>query len=152
MKNLIACGLLICGLLFSCGHEAESIIYGTDNCEHCKMAIIDDKFGAELITRKGKVFKFDATECMIAFLRDNTDHRDREETRFLTVNVASPGTLIDARKAIYLKDRAFKSPMGGNLASFTSKHLAENNRQSSDSKILTWEELLADEQIKITAK
>ena len=150
MKNLIACGLFICGLFFSCSREPEAINYGKDNCEHCKMAIMDDKFGAELISSKGKVHKFDATECMVAFLQANTDHS--EKALLLTVNIARPGTLIDARKAIYLKDRMFKSPMGGNLASFTSRQLAENNMQSSDGKILTWEELFVDQQIKIAVK
>ena len=143
--------LLICGTLLACSTEPEPINYGKDACSHCKMTIMDNKFGAEIVSAKGKVFKFDAIECMTDFINENQGI-NTTQTMFLTVNIASPGTLMDARKAFFLKDKAFHSPMGGNLAAFEVKQLAENNRQSADWKIFTWAELLQSHQIELAVK
>ncbi len=142
MKKLFSLLLFSSMLLASCSREPEPIAYGEDACEHCKMTIMDQKYGAEIVSEKGKIFKFDAAECMVDFIRKTPDKFSSQKDIFLTVNVAAPGTLISADKAFFLKDRAFKSPMGGNLASFTSMQLAENNLQNADGKILTWTELL----------
>ena len=57
--------------LFSCSKDSEPINYGTDQCDHCRMTIMDKKFGAEILTKKGKAVKFDALECMINYLLEN---------------------------------------------------------------------------------
>lgn len=142
MKVLYSLILFSSILLVSCSHEPEPIIFGKDACEHCKMTIMDHKYGAEIVTAKGKIFKFDAAECMVDFVKDSPGKINPEKDMFLTINIAAPGTLIPANQAFFLKDRAFKSPMGGNLASFTSMQLAENNLQNADGKVLTWPELL----------
>jgi len=106
------------------------------------MTIMDQKYGAEIVTKKGKILKFDAAECMVDFIKNSEGKVNTDADRFLTVDFAHPGTLIDANKSFFLKDKAYQSPMGGNLASFTSGQLAENNLRSADGKILTWKELL----------
>jgi copper chaperone NosL len=142
MENLPKLILLLCVVFASCSREPEPIQYGKDMCEHCKMTMMDNKFGAEIVTSKGKVFKFDAIECMVDYIKTDGEKLNSPDNLLLTINVALPGTLIDARTAFYLNDNAFKSPMGANLASFNSKQLAENNLQNADGKILTWDELL----------
>ena len=151
MKTLIGLMLLICGTLVSCSRAPEPISYGKDACSHCKMTIMDNKFATEIVTAKGKIFKFDAIECMTDFINDNPEV-NTPEALFLAVNIASPGTLIDARNAFFLKDKAFRSPMGGNLAAFEVKQLAENNRQSADWQIFTWTELLQSHKIEHALK
>ena len=42
-------------LIISCGVSPQPIIYGTDECEHCRMMISDNKYGAEIVNSKGKV-------------------------------------------------------------------------------------------------
>lgn len=141
MKRLPVLALLIV-FFISCSKKPEPINYGKDACEHCKMTIMDTKYGAEIVTAKGKIFKFDAAECMVDFLKDDPKRLSNPEDLFLTVSIAHPGTLIDARSAFFLIDKAFRSPMGANLASFESRQTAENNLQSPDGRILTWDELL----------
>ena len=143
MKSLkIEFLLFVSILIVACSREPEPIAFGKDACEHCKMTIMDQKYGAEIVTSKGKIFKFDAAECMVDYIKQAPDNFNFEKDMFLTVNIAAPGSFIPADKAFFLKDRAFQSPMGGNLASFTSMQLAQNNLQNSDGKILTWNELL----------
>lgn len=141
MKLVIGFIVVLCGMLSSCSREPEPINYGKDNCEHCKMTIMDNKFGTEMVSEKGKIFKFDAIECMVAFINEKPE-KDTSKTLLLVTNIANPGEFTDARKAYFLKDRVFHSPMGANLAAFSVKQLAENNRRSADAEIFTWAELL----------
>ena len=39
------------------------------------MTIVDNKHSAELVTTKGKVYKFDAIECMIRHLQNIEDQQ-----------------------------------------------------------------------------
>ena len=54
--------LLFCS---SCTIEPQPITYGLEACSSCKMTIVDPRFASEIVTRKGKVFKYDAIECML---------------------------------------------------------------------------------------
>jgi copper chaperone NosL len=48
-------------------------IYPEDNCSHCRMAISDQSFAAEIITSQNEVFKFDDIGCMDEFKRTSVD-------------------------------------------------------------------------------
>jgi copper chaperone NosL len=62
--------LPIIALLFiSCSKVPEKINYGEDHCMNCEMTIMDKRYGAEIVTVKGKVYKFDSVECLVEFLK-----------------------------------------------------------------------------------
>src|SRR5690606_39410929 len=61
-----------------------------DHCTHCRMSIADPKFGAELVTQKGRVFKFDALECLVPYLQDNSQER---YAHILAISYDEPGQL-----------------------------------------------------------
>lgn len=128
--------------VIGCSSGPEPIDYGKDACAHCKMAISDTKYGAELVTGKGKIYKFDSAECMIDFLNGDIDKLIDSNALFLVTDLAAPGELIDAKTAFFLHDKEYQSPMGGNLAAFRTRMMADNNQQSADADIYTWEEVL----------
>jgi copper chaperone NosL len=105
-------------LLFcACSTEPEPLIYGKDQCHSCKMTLMDRKFGAELVTAKGKVYKFDDINCLFNFYNDRSVNKD--DFRFkLVVDFSQPEKLIDAEKAVYLKSDEIKSPMASQVAAF----------------------------------
>lgn len=142
MKNLFVL-LLMMVTLASCTTEPEPINFGKDICEHCKMVISDEKFGGEIITSKGKIYKFDSAECLVDYKTENNEKLDNDATQFLVINFARPGDFIPAKETFYLNDKEYQSPMGANIAPFTDKMLAENNTISPDAKILTWDEFIA---------
>lgn len=142
MKRLqIICTLLYC-LLTACSHAPEPIQYGKDACAHCKMTIMDKHFSAELITAKGKIFKFDATECMRSFLKENSAIANDAKSIFLVSDFTHPGQFADARKCFFLRDNSMPSPMGGNLAAFLSRPSAEATKKENSAEIYTWSVLL----------
>ncbi|HLV52270.1 MAG TPA: hypothetical protein VKY44_10000, partial [Flavobacterium sp.] len=69
LKVLLTVSLLTL-FLSSCSKEPKSIEFGVDNCDHCMMNISDVRYGAELITQKGKIYKFDDMYCMKTFLKE----------------------------------------------------------------------------------
>jgi copper chaperone NosL len=105
---------------------------------------MDDKFGAELVTKKGKVFKFDDIKCMTMF--KVSDEGKANEYSFEIVmdyaHVADEFDLVPVKDAFYLESPEVKSPMAGNVAAFKSKAEAENFQKKWNATPLTWDQVL----------
>jgi copper chaperone NosL len=112
---------LMCILILSgCSVSPEPIVYGKDGCHACKMTMMDNKFGCEIVTKKGKIYKFDDVNCMNRFSRSG--EVAPENIAFeMVADFANPGNLIDAKTAIYVRSPEIKSPMGSNIAAFSRK-------------------------------
>ena len=132
--------LLLPLLAMSCTAKQKPIAYGEENCTYCQMTIVDKIHGAELVTKKGKVFPYDAVECMVNDLKE----RNEDEVALLLVNhYHAPAELIDANEAIYLKSENLPSPMGGNLTAFADADAADAALAEYGGELLTWQELKA---------
>ncbi|PCE64099.1 nitrous oxide reductase accessory protein NosL [Sediminicola luteus] len=125
-------------VLSACTPSPKAIDYGNDACHFCKMTVVDKIHGAELVTAKGKVFTFDAVECMVNFLRNN----DQEIALYLINHYGTPEELIDATQAYYLISKELPSPMGAYLTAFKSKAEAEKVQAEKSGDIYDWEGLL----------
>lgn len=133
MKNTIFITLVI--YLSACNTEPVKINYGKDICDFCKMTIMDKKFGAELINKKGKTLKFDSGECMVSYMKAD---KNFEASQILIVNYVNPEELIDAEKAFFLHGGNVNSPMGGQLAAFKTREDAEKYRKELKGDLLLW--------------
>ena len=142
MKTLKLMVIIMIGVLPACSRTPEPIQYGKDACAHCRMTIMDKRFAAEIVTAKGKVFKFDAAECLAGFLKENTGIGSNEKSIFLVSAFNHPGRFIDAKKSFFLNDNSLSSPMGGNLAAFSSQSYAEARGKGKTAKIYNWPQLL----------
>ena len=131
-------GLLV--LLTGCSSDPVPINYGTDVCDYCRMQIEDRGYGAELISPKGKVYRFDSGECLLEFLVKQP--YDAVKARhILMTDRSNPGNLIDARTAGYLVSPDLPSPMGAGLSAFSSHDSLEAFHRRYDGEMLNWEEL-----------
>ncbi|WP_136481472.1 nitrous oxide reductase accessory protein NosL [Cognatitamlana onchidii] len=123
-----------------CNVSPKPIDYGNDSCHFCKMTIVDKVHAAEIVTKKGKVYKFDATECMIHFM----DEFDTKQIQlYLSNNFLEPEAFIDATKATFLISKNIPSPMGAFLSAFKTPEEAQNMQEQKDGKIYSWKTLLA---------
>jgi copper chaperone NosL len=140
MKTLLNISLAATGslLLFGCTPEAQPIAYGTDNCHHCKMTITDSRYGSELVTKKGKVFKFDSVECMAVHL--NKDAKAEDVHMVLVTDYTKPNTLIDASQAVFLQSENLPSPMGMYLTAFSGDETAIEFQNEKGGALLNWTE------------
>ena len=126
--------------LSSCSTGPQPIKLGSDACVFCKMTISDKNFGAEIMTKKGKAYKFDDTHCLLAFMKEGTlTDKDIEGTYL--VNFAEPHNFIEASEALLFKSEDLHSPMGGNVASFDSKEKLDDVAMRVNGEIITWEAL-----------
>ena len=124
----------------SCNVGPQAINYGSDGCHFCKMTIVDKVHAAEIVTNKGKVYKFDATECMIHFM----DEFDASEINLYLTNVyTEPETLVDATKATFLISKNIPSPMGAFLSAFKTEKEAQKFQTEKGGELFTWNALLA---------
>lgn len=139
VKRVYAGGIAACSLflLSSCQPEPQSIDFGFDSCTHCKMTISDMRYGSELVTTKGKVYKFDAIECMAEYQKGSL-----EDYAFqLVTDFSQPDKFIDAPKAWYLQSGALPSPMGMNLSAFEKESDAKEFAREKGGKVLNWNEI-----------
>ena len=122
-------------LLGSCSTKPEPFKLGLDECSHCRMTIIDPKFGGETITTKGKIFKFDDVNCMLDFLSTGK-LAEKEINQNVVVNYEKKDDFINVNSAYFLTSPDFKSPMGSNTAAFVSKESAK--KISSNAEAFDW--------------
>jgi len=137
VTNLSAPVAFIVFLVMGCNPKAEKINFGKDQCAECKMTIVDTKFGAEILTKKGKTYKFDDTHCIAAFLeRRGVELSNIYHVFFVDYN--GNNELVDVDSAEFVVSSRLKSPMGG-AAAF--RNLAEAKKKSAEiegSRVTNW--------------
>lgn len=123
--------------LFACGSQKpEPINYNVDACNFCRMTIVDPKWGAEIITDKGKVFKFDVVECMIAYYYTKID--TNKVRSMFTVDFTNPSHFIEAKQAKFIRTLQFPSPMGLNAISLKTYSDTTKMGLKDNYEILDW--------------
>ncbi|PRX41220.1 hypothetical protein [Salegentibacter salegens] len=122
--------LAIVFVFSGCSFEPEPIKYGEDNCHFCQMTIVEQAYSAQLVTDKGKQYKYDAIECLV-----NDMHQRGYQTSFLLVsNYDKPGNMLSVSEAGFIQNDSLRSPMGANLAA-----VKKESRESEE--LQDWEEL-----------
>ena len=135
--------LLILFITISCQVSERPIVYGTDDCAYCKMIIMDQRYGSELVTDKGKILTFDAAECLIEYALHNKEVADKAYALLVTP-YTDPNSLINAKTASYLVSEQMPSPMGAYLTSFSNQQTAESFLSDKGGTLYTWDELMKD--------
>lgn len=129
-------------LLMSCTTEPEAINYGKENCQFCKMTIMDNKYGCEVVTQKGKIFKFDDMSCMIKYI-NISEQTPKDYAQIVVNNYDKPASLVDVNQLFFVVSPNFASPMMGNTAAFSNEKLAnETLKKDSEAKKYSWNELV----------
>ena len=127
--------------VFSCNTQPEQLHYNKDACQSCKMTLVDTRFGAEIVTQKGRIYKFDDANCMINYINEN--NIDSRDIGFkLVIDYAQPEKLIDAGNAFYLKSNTLRSPMNSQVAAFESYDTLNIYKKKLKGIYLSWGELV----------
>ncbi len=131
--------LIIIVLLQSCQSSPEKIDYGKDICTECNMGIVERGYGAELISSKGKVYKFDSIECLANYYSKN---KSKGVASLWVTDFADNKNFIPAEKARYIKNDRIHSPMGLNVLAVKTKKEEESITSNYGGKVLDWQEVL----------
>lgn len=101
---------------------------------------MDSKFGAELVTKKGKVYKFDDMRCFFNYYNSGFEPAGAY-AHILVTDYANAGKLIDGLNAFYVSSPEIRSPMDGQVAAFSSKATMDSFKKQWNGIYLTWGEV-----------
>lgn len=127
----------------SCNVKPQEIQLGKDNCYYCKMTVSDPRFGAEVITKKGKIYKFDDAHCLLSFLKSGeVAEKDIRDVYFVTFS--SDHGFVKSGEAALLKSDALHSPMNGNVAAFANTDSMRETLSIFKGTPINWKDLRAE--------
>jgi copper chaperone NosL len=131
-------GILLGVMLTSCGASGpQPIDLNNDNCDFCKMSISDKRFACEMVTAKGRVYKFDDVTCMVHYKKENKDKS--EKATFFVSDFLSPFALVSTDKLTLLKGETIEGPMGGTIAAFSRADSASVYKNKLSAEIVSWQ-------------
>lgn len=139
-RNTAPLSLLVLGIAFiSCTQNGpEPIKLNKDACDHCKMTIADGRFGSELITTKGRVYKFDDLSCLIGY---DAANKTVPVQSYYIHDFTARSVLIEATSAFYVKSEKARSPMRGDIAAFAKKEDAERLAREWGAVVSSWKDV-----------
>ena len=136
----LAAGFILLFFISSCTTKPSPFILGKDVCADCKMAIVDPKFGGEIITKKGKIFKFDDAHCLANFIKTKAvNTADIAQTVF--IDHGNTNNFLDVNSLFFVVSPQLKSPMNSNAAAFPDEVIAKKMAEQIGGKVVKWNEL-----------
>ncbi len=138
-RTVLAAALLT-ATLAGCSTQPQPIRIGQDNCDFCKMTVSDNRFGAEIVSKKGKIYKFDDGLCMLSFLKSKKVEPTQIAGIYYT-NFINPNELINVKQAYFLQSPLLKSPMNGNIAGFNNEDSLHNMLPKYYGNKISWEDM-----------
>lgn len=141
MKTTIPAAAIILVIVFtSCNTKPQPFAYGKDICYDCKMTIMDPKFGGQIITKKGKIYKFDDAHCIANFKQEGAvKETDIAQTVF--IDYEHENKFLDVKSCYFVVSERFKSPMNSNAAAFTLKETAEQKAKETAGAVKNWDQI-----------
>lgn len=139
MKSIITASSLVM-LFAACQPEPKPIQYGEAACDYCRMGIVDERFGCELVSTKGKAYFFDALECQIQY---RLEHSDMEWSHSVSSTFNEPEVLLPTTSLYILRSSNMPSPMGMYLNAFSNETYANEFQASNGGEIYSYEQLLS---------
>lgn len=139
-KTVPAVTALLLFFISSCNTKPQPFAYGKDICDDCKMTIMDAKFGGEIITKKGKIYKFDDAHCLVHFMKQGVvKEADIAQTVF--IDYQNEKNFLDVKSSYFAVSDQLKSPMNSNAACFSTKEIAEQKAKQTNGAIKNWDQL-----------
>jgi copper chaperone NosL len=133
--------VIMVALLSACTVAPEPIHYGEDNCVQCQMTIMDQRYGTEIVTDKGKVYTFDSVECLVEFLEEKEGGAEQFSLVLFT-SFDQPGKLVNAYECHVLHSQYLPSPMGMFLTAFEKEATAMSFKEQYGGRIFCWDGLM----------
>ena len=136
---IISAGFFALLAAAGCSREPKAIAFNTDACEYCDMTISNDRYGAALVTSKGRTYKFDSIECMVESQMEGEELAGAGVHAHYVVTYEFKGELREASTATYLVSEGMPSPMGANITAFSNREDAEHVQHVKPGELLDWE-------------
>lgn len=126
--------LFIFSIVSCTDNKPDPIQVDVDHCANCHMKISDVRFGGEILTKKGRTYKFDSLQCMHEYLEKNSVAL---KTAFVE-DYFHPGTLVDVSDAHFLSGSTLRGPMGASTVGSKDREALEKLKILSSGKMTDW--------------
>ncbi len=136
---LFSIGLMLLGT--SCKVGPQAIKTGVDHCHFCKMTISDNRFGGEILTRKGRVYKFDDSHCISGFIKTGEIPGQAIKEIYL-VNFEEPHELLNTSTAFLWQSTEIRGPMGGDIVACANADSLKKLQKSFPGMEKSWDEII----------
>lgn len=136
----LAFALLFTVGMSGCASGPEPIIIGKDQCAFCKMTITDARFASELVTPKGRVFKFDDILCAKDYVDEHRSEGLDTSGVYVQLFIA-PHDLVPVSQVYLHASKHFNSPMRGNVGAFRNETEAQDYKAQYPGSPGDWESL-----------
>ncbi len=121
--------------------EPVEIALNEETCSHCRMAVSQREFAAEVVTVTGRVDYFDDIGCLAKWV---VEHQPSESAGLFIVEHHS-GEWLDAKAAYYIRSEKLPTPMSSGLAAFKSEGAARSAADELEGEVWAWPEVLGEE-------
>ncbi len=129
--------LFALALLAGCSDDApRALVRGEDSCAYCRMTIDDVRFGALVLTDRGRLQTFDSIECAASWVASQTP--EHEPRAIWVANFADPSQWVEASRAVFLHGSRLRSPMGRDLVAFGADADPDALQRAHGGTPITW--------------
>ncbi len=140
-RSLTSLAALLLALSASaCGSGPRPLVAGEDSCRYCRMTIDDPRFGAMVMTARGRLETFDSIECLAGYV--SSLPATSAPRAIWVADVENPSRWLDVTHARFLYGGALHSPMGRRLAALDSAADVDAVRQRLGGELLSWSQVL----------
>jgi copper chaperone NosL len=126
----------------ACSAPGPAVLhYDIDACDRCRMTISDPSFAAQLVTRTGKVYRFDDPGCLVVFVA--SARVPAAQIQSIWVNDHEhPDTIVLVADAVFVVSDRIRAPMNGGTAAFQSMASATALQSEVGGRIESWRQVL----------
>ncbi len=140
MKRLLMSLSALLVVLSACDSGPRALVAGEDSCRYCRMTITDVRFGAMVMTARGRIETFDSIECLASFVLSLP--QEAAPRGVWVANFSDPNQWVEATRARFLHESSLRSPMGRELAAFGADALPDALQRTHGGTIMEWPAVL----------
>ena len=101
---------------------------------------MNERFAGEIVTVKGKVYRFDDVHCLLSFLKSDAMANQKVNAIYLT-DFSGSHAFTKPEESFLIESEGFNSPMNGNVACFANADSMEKVKQQFNASSVSWEQL-----------
>jgi copper chaperone NosL len=120
--------------------EPVAIAFNEEVCSHCRMAVSEPTFAAEVVGSDGSLDYFDDIGCMVLWTKER---RVPDDSGLFVVDYQN-GNWLDARDAYFVRSEALDTPMGFGIAAAQELEPADSLAEEIEGQVVGWSQLLEE--------
>ena len=106
------------------------------------MTLADPRFGAEIITVRGRVLAYDDAGCAAEAIADG-EVAEGDVREVWVIDYSRPDRLISSDSAIFVRSQGLRTPMGSGVAATAGRDAARGLAVDLRGTVLDWRGVVA---------